>query len=145
VTETGSGRRRIAWLAVLGVVFAPVSLLLAGAVTTVYAGGLSLLGVLLSVALVGAAIVVARIWPAFGLVAGGALAVLMLVFLMTGQVAPNSRPNLGLDGLIVFGGSGLLSAALVGALLASSLGTVLSRRSASGSAAAGRFPRGASG
>ena len=78
--------------------------------------GLAWLGILLAVVLAALTIFTARRWPVAGVVAGGLLAILMLVFPLIGT-APSGRVELSIGAVIAFGGAGLLSAALVAAYL----------------------------
>lgn len=113
---------RALWSSAGGVVSGPLTFLLSGAVTVVYAtDGLTWLGLVLAMVLVGVVIVVSRTWPITGFVAGAILAALILAFAVTGM-SPSSRQSLGFDGVVVFGGSGLLSAALVAAYLTTAIG-----------------------
>jgi hypothetical protein len=113
----------------IGVVAALVTLLLSGAATAIYfTEGLRWVGVLFSIMLVAAVIWLAGHWPATGVTAGAVLALFMVVFAITGT-SPSSRPSLDFSGVIVFGGAGLLSAALVAAYLTSSIAMSRARRS----------------
>lgn len=104
-------------LVVVGVLAAPITLLLSGAVSVIYlTEGLTWLGIVLAIALVAVVVFSARRWPVSGVVAGGLLAMLMLAFAIIGT-APTGRVDLGFSGVIAFGSAGLLSAALVAAYL----------------------------
>ncbi|GGR30419.1 MULTISPECIES: hypothetical protein [Agromyces] len=115
------------WQILAGIVLAPLLMLLAGWVTATYlSDGMAVPGVLLAALLTAAAVVVAARWRVTGITAGAVVAATMLGFLLTGMV-PSSRPDLGLNGIVLFAGSGLLTAAIA----AVSLTVGLVRRSRS--------------
>lgn len=115
------------WQILAGIVLAPLLMLLAGWVTATYlSDGMAVPGVLLAALLTAAAVVVAARWRVTGITAGAVAAATMLGFLLTGTV-PSSRPDLDLNGIVLFAGSGLLTAAIA----AVSLTVGLVRRSPS--------------
>jgi hypothetical protein len=113
-------RAAISVRAVLGVVAAPVSLLCSGVVAEVYAIQRFLwLGVLLAIVLIAAAVFLSRWSPVTGYVAGGLLAALMLLYAATDVVPATLTPaDLSISSILSFGGTGLLSAALVAVYIA---------------------------
>lgn len=115
------------WQILTGIVLAPLLMLLAGWVTATYlSDGMVVPGALLAALLTAAAVMVAARWWVTGITAGAVATATMLGFLLTGTV-PSSRPDLDLNGIVQFAGSGLLTAAIA----AVSLTVGLVRRSPS--------------
>jgi hypothetical protein len=127
-TKDQVGKSSTFAFAAFGLVVAPATALVAGGITAVYfTDGLRWLGLVLAAGLVAAATWLAARKPATGITAGIVLALIMLVFAVTG-VGPESRPVFDFGGVLLFGGAGLLTAALCAAFLASAIVSSRARR-----------------
>jgi hypothetical protein len=113
----------------IGIVAAPVTALCAGATTVTYlSGDVNRLGLVMAMVLVAAAVLISVWSPLAGLISGGVLGALMISFVAVGIGAPTSRPPGGIDGIMVFGATGLLTAALIAAFLTTALATGVALR-----------------
>jgi hypothetical protein len=113
----------------IGIVAAPLVAFCAGAATVTYLSvGVNWLGLLMAMVLVAAAVLITAWSPLTGMIAGGLIGVLMIYFVAVGIGAPTSRPSGGIDGIIVFGATGLLTAALIAAFITTALATGIAAR-----------------